>query len=89
MLPFLVTPCLVVAVQPCMEYIPIKTNTQTKKQPKCDVALFEVYLARLPLSQSVSHKTWEVKMINTADDSHNLLPLLRCTPIMSHFWGYF
>ena len=32
MLPFLVTPCLIVAVQPCMERIPIKKK---KKKKKC------------------------------------------------------
>ena len=31
MLPFLVTPCLVVAVQPCMERIPIKKKKKKKK----------------------------------------------------------
>ena len=34
MLPFLVTPCLVVAVQPCMERIPIKKKKKKKKIPK-------------------------------------------------------
>ena len=32
MLPFLVTPCLVVAVQPCMERIPIKKKKKKKKK---------------------------------------------------------
>ena len=31
MLPFLVTPCLVVAVQPCMERIPIKKKKKKKR----------------------------------------------------------
>ena len=31
MLPFLVTPCLVVAVQPCMERLPIKKKKKKKK----------------------------------------------------------
>ena len=31
-LPFLVTPCLVVAVQPCMERIPIKKKKKKKKK---------------------------------------------------------
>ena len=34
MLPFLVTPCLVVAVQPCMERIPIKKKKKKKEESK-------------------------------------------------------
>ena len=34
MLPFLVTPCLVVAVQPCMERIPIKKKKKKNMRPE-------------------------------------------------------
>ena len=37
MRPFLVTPCLVVAVQPCMERIPIKKKKINDKDPKFKV----------------------------------------------------
>ena len=35
-LPFLVTPCLVVAVQPCMERIPIKKKKKKKNDGKSE-----------------------------------------------------
>ena len=43
MLLFLVTPCHVVAIQPCMEWIPIKQKTKKKKKNYSGAFLEVIY----------------------------------------------
>ena len=48
---FLVTPCLVVAVQPCMEWIPFKIKKITGLPPNCQTS--EIAIAILKSLGSV------------------------------------
>ena len=52
MLPFLVTPCLVVVVQPCMERIPVKKKKKKKSAMKKFLVSYDVFA----IFTSVKHK---------------------------------
>ena len=73
---FLVTPCLVVAVKPCMEWIPIKTKNK-KKTPSCVIITFtNCNFLNIMICSSIIFY-WLIKEVSSAD--HNIVIFYFCS----------